>query len=52
MAPAEPVPAETVPIPAVRAETAPAAETVPATTGRTLTLPFRRARTEDTQTTS
>ena len=50
VAPAEPVPAETVPIPAVRAEAAPATEMVPARTGRTLTLPFRRARTEDTQT--
>jgi hypothetical protein len=33
---------ETVPV----AETIPAAETVPAKTGHTLTLPFRRARTE------
>ena len=32
------------------AETVPVAETVPAKTGPTLTLPFRRARTEDKQT--
>ena len=37
---------ETVP----PAETVPVAETVPAKTGPTLTLPFRRARTEDKQT--
>jgi hypothetical protein len=34
------------------AERVPAAETVPARTGPTLTLPFRRARSEDTQTTA
>jgi hypothetical protein len=49
VAPAQP---DTVPIPAVPAETVPAAKTVPARTGRTLTLPFRRARTGDTQTVS
>jgi hypothetical protein len=37
---------ETVP----PADTVPIAETVPAKTGPTLTLPFRRARTEDKQT--
>jgi len=37
---------ETVP----PAETVPVAETVPAKTGRTMTLPFRRTRTEDTET--
>ena len=31
-------------------ETVPVAETVPARTGRTMTLPFRRTRTEDTET--
>jgi len=31
-------------------ETVPAAETVPAKTGRTMTLPFRRTRTEDKET--
>jgi hypothetical protein len=31
-------------------ETIPAAETVPVKTGRTMTLPFRRTRTEDTET--
>jgi hypothetical protein len=31
-------------------ETVPAAETVPARTGRTMTLPFRRTRTEDKET--
>ena len=37
---------ETVP----PAETVPVAETVPAKTGRTMTLPFRRTRTEDQET--
>ena len=37
---------ETVPA----AETIPVAETVPARTGRTITLPFRRTRTEDKET--
>jgi hypothetical protein len=32
------------------AETVPVAETVPAKTGRTMTLPFRRTRTEDKET--